>query len=270
VNRKTIGIIGYGFVGEAVFQLNESYHVEVYDPYVIGFETNLSAFQQDIVFVCVPTPVDSFGTYDLTIVEESAEKWSKLRKKDSILVIKSTISPGTIDKLCERHCTNRIVHNPEFLTQRTAMQDFRKPVEVIVGGDPACCQEVVEMYQGYYPFGHEEPRYVRTSSRIAELVKVTRNSYYAVKVSFFNEVHELANALDISYPEFRQVFTLGGNHPWVESQHTSVPGPDGQFGFGGACLPKDSMNLANLADDNGVDMSVLKTAIETNKKRRKK
>lgn len=269
MSRKTIGIIGYGFVGKAVAQLQEAYHVEIYDPYVIGLETNLLAFQQDIVFVCVPTPVDSYGTYDLTIVEESAQKWSELRKRDSILVIKSTISPGTVEKLCEKHDTDRIVHNPEFLTQRTAMQDFRKPVEVIVGGDRRCSFAVLDMYRGYYPIGHDEPKYVATSARIAELVKVVRNSYYATKVTFFNEVYEFASAMGIDYSEFREIFTLGGNHPWVESQHTSVPGPDGMFGFGGKCLPKDAENLMNLAADNGVDMSLLRVAVEENKKRRK-
>lgn len=262
-----IGIIGYGFVGKAVAQLSEVYDVEIYDPYVEGYDS-LKAFKQKYVFVCVPTPVRDNGTYDLSIVEDTARKWAEMRTPDSILILKSTISPGTTERLCKELYTNRIVHNPEFLTQRTAMMDFRNPLEVIVGGHPGAVAEVLAMYKGYYPFGDQDPKYIATEAKVAELVKIVRNSYYATKVSFFNEISDLCWALDVEYIDFRKVFTLEGEHPWVSAQHTMVPGPDGQMGFGGACLPKDSKNLANFARSKGKKLRILESAIRSSNRRR--
>lgn len=277
--KKTVGIVGYGFVGKAVAQLADSYEVNIYDSYIEehdGVEKANAAYLSDFVILCVPTPRDFDGNLDMEIVDGCANTWNWYNgrgkqggpNKDSILVIKSTIEPGTVDRLCRYYDTNRIVHNPEFLTQRTAMEDFRKPVEVIVGGDLSICQEVVNMYKGYYPFGNDEPEYYSVSGQMAELVKMARNSFYALKVSYFNEIFELCNALNIEYKDFQEVFTLGGKHPWIAKQHTQVPGPDGMVGFAGKCLPKDTEGLCELADCFGVEMSTLRAAIESNKRRR--
>lgn len=268
--KKTIGIIGYGFVGKAVAQLSEIADVEIYDPNIEEYKNNYNAFVQDFVFVCVPTPTDEEGHVDTSIVDESVLTWWMLRADnlDSILVIKSTISVGTTDFLKQKFETDRIVHNPEFLTQRTAMEDFRNPTEVIVGGETSIAAEVVKFYKSYYPVQNSDIKYYIVSSEKAELVKTVRNSYYAVKVSFFNEVYELCEKMGIDYASFRDVFTLGGEHPWIAKQHTMVPGPDKKLGYGGACLPKDSEGLYNFAKQNGVNMSVLGSAIDSNKRRR--
>lgn len=280
MKKKTIGIIGYGFVGKAVAQLADVYEVNIYDPYVkeySGVADADAAYLSDIVFVCVPTPTKEGGNLDMEIVQGCVRNWAwyNLRGKqggpnpDSILVIKSTIEPGTVKWLSEAYGSSRVVHNPEFLTQRTAMEDFRNPVEVIVGGeDPDISMEVVNMYKGYYPMGDGEPKYYVVESQMAELIKVARNSFYAMKVSYFNEVFELCNEMGINYVDFRRVFTLDGEHPWVAKQHTQVPGPDGKVGFGGACLPKDSEGLVELADHFGVDMATLRGAVDSNKRRR--
>lgn len=277
----TIGIVGYGFVGKAVAQLREVYDVNIYDPYIeehSGVEAQDAAYLSDFVFVCVPTPPADEGSHlDMEIVEGCAQTWSwyNLRGKqggpndDSVLVIKSTVNAGTVERFCEHYDTDRIVHNPEFLTQRTAMEDFRKPVEVIVGGSIQPAMSVITMFQGYYPMGDDEPKYFLLPPMMAELIKMARNSFYAMKVSYFNEIYELCQALDISYNDFRRVFTLEGEHPWVAKQHTQVPGPDGKLGFGGACLPKDSQGLVELADHLGVEMTTLAAAVESNKRRRK-
>lgn len=264
--KPTIAIIGYGFVGKATSQLQKKYKIEIYDPNVEKYCNNFFAFEKDIVIVCVPTPTVN-GEVDVSIVEDAILKWQKFKKANSILVIKSTIPAGTIERFCKKYSTNRIVHNPEFLTQRTANEDFMNPLEVIVGGDKDCSEQVIKMYKNFY--NNSNIKYYCISSSEAELLKTLRNSFYATKVSFFNEVYELCNSIKIDYQKFIEVFTLNGAHPWVGSQHTKVPGPDGLFGFGGACLPKDSEGLLSLAKENNVDMMVLEAAILSNKRRRK-
>lgn len=286
MNRKSVGIVGYGFVGKAVAQLGEVYDLSIYDPFVADFSSDAdrsAAYTSDFVFICVPTPTTESETpgeseiLDTSIVEECAARWVWYNmkehhpdaNKESILVIKSTINVGTVDYLRNKHGFGRIVHNPEFLTQRTAMQDFREPVEVVVGGIDYINQEVINLYKGYYPFGDNEPLYYSVGAQEAELLKMSRNSFYALKVSYFNEIFELCSRLELNYSSFIDLFTLGGNHPWIAKQHTQVPGPDGKLGFGGACLPKDSEGLAALAERYGMKMPTLKAAVKSNKKRRK-
>ena len=267
--KKKVGIIGYGFVGRAVSQLRETYDVEIYDPYIEEYKNNLSAYSADYVFVCVPTPTGKGGV-DIGAVEQAAVKWRKIKNKSSILVIKSTIPIGTVEMLSEKLNTNKILHNPEFLTQRTAMEDFRSPIEVIVGGEETASESLMKLYRGYYLSLHSKPTYITTTSRIAETIKTVRNSFYATKVSFFNEIYELCDKIQINYEEFRDIFTLNGEHPWIAEQHTHVPGPDGSLGFGGACLPKDSEGLVATAKEYEVFLEVLDAAVRSNKKKRDK
>ena len=263
----SIGIIGHGFVGGALSQLHPSFPLEVYDPHLQKYKENLSAFSQDVVFVCVPTPSGTSGDLDISIVEQVSRRWKELKSPNSTLVIKSTIPVGTVDQLCRDLGEKNIVHNPEFLTERTANEDFLNPKEVIVGGDKESAELVLAIYKQFYE--DKNIQYFSVPAKTAEMIKMTRNSFYALKVSFFNEVYELCQALGQDYEEFKKVFTLSGRHPWVGNQHVSVPGPDGKFGYGGKCLPKDSEGLLKLSEKHGIMMETLKSAVEANKKRRK-
>ena len=262
--KKTVGIIGHGFVGAAMSQIGPS---QIYDPNKEEFSNNQKAFSQDFVFVCVPTPPNQDGELDTSIVEASVKNWKELKKENSILIIKSTIPVGTVDALCEKMTENKIVHNPEFLTERTANEDFFNPIEVIVGGNKEAADSVLSFYKDFY--GQKDIQYFSVPAKTAEMIKMTRNSFYALKVSFFNEVYELCNAMGQDYEEFKNLFTLNGLHPWIGNQHVSVPGPDGKLGYGGKCLPKDSEGLLKVAESHDIMMNTLKSAIEANKKRRK-
>jgi len=264
--KPTIGIVGCGFVGNAVSQLSEVFSVVAYDPYKKELSNNIEAFSQDVVFVCVPTPRSDDGSLDTSIVESSAKKWVEMKKDNSVLVIKSTIPMGTVEKLSDLTNSRQIVHNPEFLTERTAMEDFRNPQEVIIGGDSSAAELVSAMYKEYY--GKKDIQYFNVSARTAEMIKMTRNSFYALKVSFFNEIYELCEAMGEDYNDFKKVFTLNGKHPWIGNEHISVPGPDGKLGFGGKCLPKDSEGLLKIAEEYGIMIETLKAAVKANKNRR--
>lgn len=257
--KKSVGIIGHGFVGTAMAQVGSA---EIYDPNKKEFSKNMKAFSQDLVFVCVPTPPSPTGDLDTSIVESSARKWKELKKENSILVIKSTIPVGTVERLCQGIQENNIVHNPEFLTERTANEDFLNPKEVIVGGNKESSETVVEFYKGFY--GDKDIQYFSVPAKTAEMIKITRNSFYALKVSFFNEVYKLCEAMGQDYEEFKNLFTLNGLHPWIGNQHVSVPGPDGKLGYGGKCLPKDAEGLLKIAEKHDIIMKTLKAAVTVN------
>lgn len=274
-----IGIIGYGFVGKAVAQLSSHYVVNIYDPFVKRYSTSehkKAAYNGDIVFVCVPTPCASDGSLDTSIVMEVASTWKAIKEvsqdADRVLAVKSTIPVGTIDIMCKAFKDNNIVHNPEFLTQRTAMEDFVNADEIIVGGpNEKACNDVLNVYREWFENNNDNysDRVFRAvSGKVAEMVKVVRNSFYAVKVEFMNEVADLCAEMGIDYDEFRNVFARSGRHAWVNPQHTHVPGPDGERGFGGACLPKDSSGLAQLGVQNNTPMPVVDAAVRQNKCRR--
>jgi UDPglucose 6-dehydrogenase len=286
-----VGIIGYGYVGKAVGQLAVKDQIKVipFDLYQEEYNSPqqmLAAFNCDIVFVCVPTPTDpEDGMIDVSIVLDAACKWNEFSQKDdSVLVIKSTVPPGTTDEIIEYLDNDRIVHNPEFLSQATAMEDFLSLDEIIIGGKEEHCNKVSELYKKWV-FNHPDkkptlrfedgghtvygtPRHCLVDSATAEMIKMARNSFYATKLSFMNEVRDLCYEMKVDYHKFQEVFAYSGNQSWVNPNHTKVPGPDGQLGFGGKCLVKDALGLAVLADTYDVDMPVLKAANKSNQGRR--
>jgi len=287
---KSVGIIGYGFVGKALGQLAIKDQIrcvpfDVYNESFAGPQQMLEAFNCDYVVVCVPTPQDEDGMLDVSIVVDAAEKWEEFcQNEESILVIKSTVPPGCVDELCEHLETDRIVHNPEFLSQNTHMEDFMNIDEIVVGGKREHCESLMELYKtwvhvhpvrksklrfedgGYTVYG--EPSYVITDAMTAEMIKMVRNSFYATKLTFMNEVRDLCDKMKINYGNFRETFARSGKNSWINPQHTVVPGVDGKRGFGGKCLPKDAIGLVALAKTYDVEMPVLEAANKSNKDRR--
>lgn len=264
----SVGIIGYGFVGKAVAQLRKAHDVYIYDPNVSEFDSEDSkkeAYGSDVVFVCVPTPSGKDGALDISIVAQVVAIWAELRSEDSVLAIKSTIPPGTTDALCQEYGVTKVVHNPEFLSERTALEDFANAKEIIVGGDQDACEKVIDVYRHFYSDPNPMVRtYKRTAAKTAEMVKMVRNSYYATKIMFMNEVFDYCQISGVDFNIFRDMFTDNGKHPWIARQHTLVPGPDGKIGFGGHCLPKDSVGLIQAAKVAGGDLSVLQAAVIKN------
>lgn len=274
----SVGIIGYGVVGKAVGLLAVKDEIKVvpHDLFIEEYsnpQNMLQAYNSDFVFICVPTPQDKDGTLNVDLVVESVNKWKDFSSnKDSVLVIKSTVPPGCTKELCELYQDDRIVFNPEFLSQARARQDFLEMDDIVIGGDKSATYKLQELYKLWdrtHPLRQEilagkEPRYSLTDSTTAEMVKIARNSFYALKVAYSNQIYDLCQALNIDYNSFREIFAYEGKQSWVNPQHTLVPGPDGKRGFGGSCLPKDSSGLRALAAIFGVDLSVLESAIKYN------
>lgn len=264
---KNIGVIGYGFVGSAVAEgFKKVANVLVYDKYKNLDEFEMVVNKSEIIFVCVPTPQKPNGDIDLSIMDEVMFKLSeKIEDTDNkIIVLKSTITPGTTDSYVKKYPNLKIIFNPEFLTEANSFGDFINPSRTVLGGDDKYCKIVSEIYHKLYE-NNPRPIYL-TCAISAELVKYVCNSFLALKIGYFNEIYQLCEKLDINYEDVKSMVT---SDPRIGGSHTNIPGSDGKFGWGGNCFTKDTNAFYNQSLKNGVDLSILGTAIKSNEKIRK-
>ena len=178
-------------------------------------------------------------------------------KKDFIVIIKSTIPPGTTESLNKIYTKINIVFNPEFLTEANAVDDYKNQNRIIVGGDRPYTSKVKNVFEKAFP----QVTIVKTSSTIAEMIKYVTNTFLATKVSFANEMYQICQGLDIDYDkviEYARYDNRLGNSHW------SVPGPDGDFGYGGHCFPKDIAALQYVMKTLNVDSTMLDSTIIKN------
>ena len=266
MKKDTIGIIGQGFVGSAVYEgLKEHYHIQTYDINGECTQPDLRSLYWttgEIIFLCLPTPMNKDGSCHLKIIEDVLDELDSLCKKDKILVIKSTIPPGTTEKWNNTYKNIDIVFNPEFLTEANSIEDFKNQNRIIIGGPRKSTTKVRRIFKRAFP----RVPIVKTGSTIAEMVKYFTNCFLATKVSFANEMYEVCQGLNIDYDkviEYAQFDKRIGN------SHLEVPGPDGDFGYGGHCFPKDMRALISVAQDLGIFPIVLIGADFKNERVRK-
>ena len=261
-----LGIIGKGFVGSAVsagFSTAEQY---VVDPRISEDNTIdklVSEFDPPLTFVCVPTPPNEDGSVNVDIVSEVLQELND-REYKGIVVVKSTIIPDYLH-VFKKTYKLKIVYNPEFLTEANAAKDFINPNMQVLGGKWKDCDTVEKAYNRY-----SDVRVVPTFKvdlSTASLIKYTINSWLATKVVFFNELHKLQQASSsmVSWEQFTDMLT---RDPRIGDSHMKVPGPDGEFGFGGHCFPKDTKALINYAQSKNIKLSLLEKAVSKNKKMR--
>ena len=253
-----IGIIGQGFVGNAVFQKFKSFF-KVYTYDVVSEICNSSyndlVKNCKIIFICIPTPMNKDGSCNVELVRNVLYKLNK--ETNAIVVNKSTVIPGSTENFNQEFENLQIVFNPEFLTERRAVEDFENQTRIILGGPRPATTRLKEIYSVVFKKVH----YVKTGSKHAEMVKYITNCYLANKVSFANEMYQLAQALDLDYDK---VLEYSLHDERLGTSHWAVKGPDGYCGFGGHCLPKDLNALIKVAQDNGVDPKMMIAARDKN------
>tara|TARA_B100000427_G_scaffold34558_2_gene25111 strand:+ start:7545 stop:8426 length:882 start_codon:yes stop_codon:yes gene_type:complete len=263
-----IGVIGKGFVGTAVshgfsHQTGYGADIKIYDKNPAKSQNSLeeTVNESDYLFLSVPTPSAKDGTMDLSIVESALESINNVNSNDSnIVLLRSTVTPGTTESFQRKYPNLRFVFNPEFLTERSASFDFINQTRVILGGEIENTEKVKKLYRDR--FGEYLP-VLQTSFQTAELIKYMNNLFFATKVSFLNEMKLLSDEIGADWNDAVEGFILDGR---IGHSHISVPGPDGKFGFGGSCFPKDIQALINFGNKNGIEMNVLKGAWKTNLK----
>ena len=260
-----LGVIGQGFVGGAVYQGMKNYFdVSTFD--INGKCTESSLFdlieKVDVTFLCLPTPMKKSGKCDLSIVENCLAQVDmlvkSLNKKDFIVVIKSTIPPGTTERLNKSNENINVIFNPEFLTEANAIEDYKNQNRIIVGGDRPWTSTVKTIFEKAFP----QVPIIKTSSTIAEMVKYVTNTFLATKISFANEMFQICQGLDIDFDKVIEYSKYDGR---LGNSHWSVPGHDGDFGYGGHCFPKDIAALNNVAEELGIKSTMLKATIDKNK-----
>ena len=244
-----IGVIGQGYVGTAIkLGFQDHYDVLTYDKFDLGKSTHskISDIVEEtkVIFVCVPTPMRKDGTCYTGIVEEVISEINETAN-GHIVVIKSTVPPGTTDKFNHEFSNVTVIFNPEFLTEENFLDDFKNQNRIILGGSRKGTNKLRQIYSKVFP----KATIVKTGDKHAEMVKYFTNCFLATKVSFANEMYNICQQLDLDYDKVVEYATYDER---LGKSHWAVPGPDGDFGYGGHCLPKDLSAIVSEFDTYGL------------------
>jgi UDPglucose 6-dehydrogenase len=233
----------------------------------LSFTTNIEEAVHfgEVQFIAVGTPPDEDGSADLQYVTEAARNIGRFMTSEKVIVDKSTVPIGTGDKVTAAIAEElkkrnvdihySVVSNPEFLKEGAAVEDFMRPDRIVIGTDDPKAIEV--MKQVYAPFQRNHERLVVTNLRSAELIKYAANSMLATRISFMNELANLAEIVGADIEMVRQGI---GSDPRI-GYHFLYPG----CGYGGSCFPKDVKALIKTAKDvAGFDLKLLKAVEEVN------
>jgi nucleotide sugar dehydrogenase len=257
----TIGVVGLGYVGTALFEgFNNAVKTLTYDRFKDSTEDSLKSLVEkvDIIFVSVPTPMRKDGSCDLSIVDGVLSEINDCSKKDLITVIKSTVRLGSINLFEKEYSNLTLVFNPEFLTEANFINDFKNQNFIILGSNNKNISQLEKLYSSVFP----NAKILNSKSSEAELTKYFINSFLAVKVSFANEIYSLCKKMEINYDK---VVELASNDPRIGNSHLNVPGQDGKFGYGGSCFPKDINSLIDIFSDNKIESYILTSSWARNK-----
>jgi len=236
-------LIGFGYVGKAIHHVLSKHHeVKVVDP---SYNDNEIEDDSDGYIVCVPTPMSNTeGSCDMTIVKDVVTYCPDNKP----VLIKSTISLEGWRNL--QKYGKSLSFSPEFLVADNAINDFANQEFMLYGGAD------YKFWKNVFPF----PLVTGTVEELI-MTKYVRNCFLAAKVAFFNDIHKLCQKVDINYDN---VTNLAAMDRRIGSSHMQVPGPDGKFGFGGACFPKDTKALVATGKHYDIDMMVLNDIITAN------
>ena len=260
--KNKIGVVGNGFVGHAMTLLRPSIDVLVWDiiqekrdPQTLDIETFVK--ESEIIFIAVPTPMNSDGSANLDIVISVCEEIKSI-DKDKHIVLRSTVPPGTSEKL-------NVNFMPEFLTEKNWKQDFKNCDQWILGShDEKLLNKIERIFESAYKHGSIiNSNVISCAPSEAEMIKYLKNVFLSVKVGFFNELESICSSAGLNYENIRQIATQDKR---IGAGHTMVPGHDGKRGFGGTCFPKDTNALANFGKSKDTETPILNAVIKRNEK----
>jgi UDPglucose 6-dehydrogenase len=229
------------------------------------FTSNISEAlkKSDIVFICVGTPSKKNSSFvDLSYVFKVVKEIKKLSKTKKIIITKSTVPVGTgdqIEKILQNKKKFTVISNPEFLREGEAIRDFRYPDRIIVGSNTKNSFKIMKRL--YLPLINKGANFFTTNRRGAELIKYASNAFLATKITFINEISNLCEKIGINIEDI----SLGmGSDTRIGSRFLRA-GP----AYGGSCFPKDTKGLISIGDQVKVDLSLVKSVIKSNEKRKK-
>lgn len=259
-----IGIIGLGFVGGSIYKSFKLKNIETYgfDKYK-NFDTFEQCLETDIIFLCLPTQFnESKNEYDKSIIYDVCMDLEKFNY-NGIVIIKSTVEPSTTDELCKKYKL-KFVHNPEFLTARTAFEDFHNQTHIVLGKSNNITDDELKIIENFYKTYYDANISICTSLE-SESMKIFCNCFYSVKIQFFNELYLLCQKNNSNYDNIINLMLKNG---WINKMHTTVPGPDGKLSYGGYCFPKDTNALLNYMKKNNSECEIMEATINERNKMR--
>jgi UDPglucose 6-dehydrogenase len=258
-----IGIIGFGFVGQAIGWAYRNIDLVIRDPKMQDSASLDKFVSCDAIFICVPSPSTEDGHCDTLILEQTLKEllFVTIQNPNVVLISKSTASPSVYKRLQKDY--SNLVHVPEFLTQANATVDYANATYCVIGGEYDWAVKARNILHFGRALVHN--KHIIVSIETAALYKYMMNSYLATKVTFMNDFKKIADAEGI---DIKDLTYLAGYDNRIGTTHMSVPGPDGQYGWGGACFPKDVAAIQMEALDLGVELQLLGRVEDINKKHR--
>lgn len=285
-SKYTINIIGYGFVGQSVGHLCKLNNIDfnIYDvlPKTDGkyfssltdmITSSETSDNYNVYFICVPTPSkdngnkdNNNGECDTSIVENVIKELNNNVKKNSIVILKSTVTPGFSEKINNTIDNTLIsyVFCPEFLREATYLKDVENAEFILIGCKNNETDEIKTTLQHIFNDMYKHKTKIECIFEyytICELFKYTVNVFLAVKVWYFNEIDQICSSLGVEYQSLRNLFKLEQR---IGESHTQVPGPDGKRMFGGKCLPKETKGMFKLQEKLNIPNSVFKEILKRN------
>jgi len=259
---KKVAIIGYGYVGKAMANFfSNHYEIKIIDPAYDKSDAKAEINKCDLAVVCVPTPMLKDYSCDTSMVEDVVS-WLKTK----VIWVRSTIEPGTTEKLKKKY-KKRIVFSPEYLGESKYFTpydfhfDEKKSPYIILGGDKKDTNYVLSFIA---PIMGPCKQFPQTDSTTAEVVKYMENTFFALKVTFVNEMFDICSAMGLDFYEVRDLWTMD---PRLNPMHTMVF--EDNRGYGGKCFPKDVNGIIEAAKKAGYKPELLMKMAKVNEKFRK-
>lgn len=260
-NKYTIGLVGFGFINSALaygFALHVD--IKIYDKYNNIYDSlEDTVNSSDFIFIGVPTPMNEDGSQGLSDIYDAVQSVAEVAKSRKIIILRSTIIPGTTRSLATKFNEHTFLFVPEFLTERNSKLDFINMARIIIGSENRAANDLEKLYRTRFT---HTPIY-HTTWEAAEVVKYMSNSFFAIKVSFLNEMYDIAKHIGVPYEELRDMWLADQR---IGNSHTDVPGHDNSRGYGGKCFPKDMQAFIKWAGDNKLNLDMCKAAEKVNER----
>jgi UDPglucose 6-dehydrogenase len=260
-----IGIIGFGFVGQAIgWSYQHKAELVIRDPKLVDSASLDQFVDCDAIFICVPSPSTEDGHCDTTILEDTLKELLFVNINKQIPIISKVTAPPSVYTRLQQEYPN-LVYCPEFLTAANNVADYANSNYFVLGGNYDWCVKArTAIHQGV-PLVHN--KFTIVDIKTASLYKYMMNTYLATKVTFMNDFKLLADAEGVAWDDLKHLSKADNR---IGNTHMNVPGPDGQYGWGGGCFPKDVAAIIMEAIDKNVDFELLDRVETINKKHRRK
>lgn len=254
-----VGIIGIGFVGGAMLKSfeNKKINVNYYDKFKKS-NTIDECLKSKILFLCLPTQYDSIkNKYDTSAIKETLELLNTFHY-NGLIIIKSTVEPETTHNFSLEYPKLKLFHNPEFLSAKTAYEDFHNQSHIVLGRSENVNDEECNLLKNFYTKYYPSAKISICTSTESESMKSFCNCFYSVKIQFFNELYLLCQS---NGSDYNKVLNLMLKNEWINPMHTQVPGTDGKLSYGGYCFPKDTNALLAYMNRKNTSSKVLEACI---------